>query len=65
MVDQIKLTVVATGFDETKRKLKDLTTRVEVSEFREDVKHQQEVNNEIPPEQDEWDIPAFLRQGKN
>lgn len=65
MVDQIKLTVVATGFDETKRKLKDLTTRVEVSEFRDDVKHQQEVNNEIPPEQDEWDIPAFLRQGKN
>jgi cell division protein FtsZ len=63
MVDQIKITVIATGFDETKRKLRELVTPIpreeakaaEVPAFPAD---------EIPPERDEWDIPAFLRQGR-
>jgi len=65
MVDQIKITVVATGFDETKRRLQDLTTKVEVPEMQADTRPVQEINDETPPEEDKWDIPAFLRQGKN
>lgn len=61
MVDQIKITVIATGFDETKRKLKEMVKPISkeevkaapVSVFPAD---------EVPPEHDEWDIPAFLRQ---
>lgn len=63
MVDQIKITVVATGFDETKRRLQDLTTKVEVPEMRADISRP-EITDELPPEEDKWDIPAFLRQGK-
>ncbi len=65
MVDQIKITVVATGFDETKRRLKDLTTKIEVPEMKADTRTIQDINDELPPEEDKWDIPAFLRQGKN
>jgi len=65
MVDQIKITVVATGFDETKRRLKDLTTKIEVPEMKADTRIIQDINDELPPEEDKWDIPAFLRQGKN
>ena len=74
LVDQIRITVIATGFDETKRRLRELsgrpsptmgqptltrplTTVVSVpqttSPFPAD---------DLPPEEDEFDIPAFLRQ---
>ncbi|MBI3955805.1 cell division protein FtsZ [Candidatus Gottesmanbacteria bacterium] len=74
LVDQIRITVIATGFDETKRRLRELsgrpapamgqpaftrplTTVVPVpqaaSPFPAD---------DLPPEEDEFDIPAFLRQ---
>lgn len=66
MVDQIKITVVATGFDETKKRLQELTTKVEIPEMKADVSHNlPTLSDETPPEQDEWDIPAFLRQGKH
>ncbi len=65
MVDQLKITVVATGFDETKRKLQELTAK-EIPQMRDDSPPIQEIpTHEVPPEQDEWDIPAFLRQGKH
>lgn len=79
MVDQVKITVIATGFDENKRRLKEMveqqprpssnyfsrpaavpttpTANVQVAPVEE--------SEEIPPEKDEWDIPAFLRQGRN
>lgn len=69
MVDQVKITVIATGFDEAKRRLKDLSVRSEMPEVKEDIAAQ----NINPPsngvgsdqQEDEWDIPAFLRQGKH
>lgn len=66
MVDQVKITVVATGFDETKKRLKELSTKTDMSQMSNQVMATQNGNNEeIPQEEDEWDIPSFLRQGKH
>lgn len=88
LVDQIKITVVATGFDETKRRLKELSGRMPFdagNKYRETVKNDPYQNqtptpsyqadkpaqansgkpfvtDDNPPEEDEFDIPAFLRQ---
>jgi len=93
LVDQIKITVVATGFDETKRKLQELSGRtpgyqrqsysnpMNQGGYREPVVRDEEqqqqqpmhtsfrqppiinpVVNESSPDEDEFDIPAFLRQ---
>lgn len=59
-VDQIKITVIATGFDETRRRLKELVAPLE----KEEEEKLAEVVPELPPEKDEWDIPAFLRQNR-
>ena len=61
-VDQIKITVIATGFDETRRRLKELIAPEELEE-----KEGLEIEalpEELPPEKDKWDIPAFLRQSR-
>ncbi len=66
MVDQVKLTIIATGFDEVKRRLQNLVTPKQ--ELKATNGDQQPYNNDTedtPPEQDQWDIPAFLRQGKH
>lgn len=76
MVDQVKITIIATGFDETKRKLREMTanrgqtqTTFAQPYIRQPV--QTQINNDktvlpaasdVPPEEDEFDIPAFLRQ---
>ena len=73
LVDQIKITVIATGFDETKKRLQELSVKPRETGplYREDFSDNSERNNEVkieePPAQDEdkWDIPAFLRQGKH
>lgn len=67
MVDQIKIIVVATGFDEAKRRLADLSSKVEYKEPAQETPTAVIPNgsDELPPEEDKWDIPAFLRQGKN
>ncbi len=64
MKDQVKITVVATGFDESRKRLQQMVNHEEVL-----VKtHQEEVkNNEPEPQKREeeesvFDIPAFLRQ---
>ncbi len=84
LVDQVKLTVIATGFDETKRRLRELTGRSgglsgagaaahaygkTVTSFAQptqgSVPTQPPIlpaDEDIPPEEDEFDIPAFLRQ---
>ncbi|MFC1646826.1 cell division protein FtsZ [Patescibacteria group bacterium] len=88
IVDQVKITVIATGFDETKRRLQELTGRDQVggsystiSGGKNDIdkkdgektpsqteeKKDKEGNDlppadDLPPEEDEFDIPAFLRQ---
>lgn len=77
MVDQIKITVIATGFDEAKMKLqkmvlgkpkteeKNLTVKQVIEEREKEKASEEENPPEIPPEEmgEEFDIPAFLRQG--
>ncbi len=90
LVDQIKITVIATGFDETKKRLRELTgkpsqdasrygyqrppvsfaqpntSKPEPSRPEPSVQQPPPTFNppedEAPPEEDEFDIPAFLRQ---
>lgn len=93
LVDQIKITVIATGFDETKRRLRELSGRRGVVDNRYQQQRatvygrqtpvpQYDTGDEdaepeppkptqppivphaedVPPEEDEFDIPAFLRQ---
>ena len=67
MVDQIKITVVATGFDEAKRRLANLSNNVEYKEPVQQVPTTviPNIPDQNPADEDKWDIPAFLRQGKN
>lgn len=78
MHDQIRITVVATGFDGTKQTLQQFVSTQQPAQQREE--SQQPSNNQQNPqpfiannsgqaakeqkadEEDEWDIPAFLRQ---
>jgi len=83
MVDQVKITIIATGFDETKRKLQELSNRQPAyqratqSSFAQPFINVRQgepvtqtksgpilkpVDDTPPPEEDEFDIPAFLRQ---
>lgn len=87
LVDQVKITVIATGFDETKRRLRELSGRSVYSQSSQQIPPQQPVSapvstvtatgtqavqtppvtppvpsDDLPPEEDEFDIPAFLRQ---
>lgn len=83
MIDQVKIIVVATGFDETKTKLAKfvaprpvqptipegiLSEQPKLVEEKKKVKPREpeEKKEEIPPDEfgEEFDIPAFLRQGK-
>lgn len=75
MVDQLKITVIATGFDESRKRLQELTERTATTQtYQTTGQYQpQPVNqnqpqdnsqSDVPPEQDEFDIPAFLRQGR-
>jgi cell division protein FtsZ len=72
MVDQVKITVIATGFDETKKRLRELSGQPSYSTMAQpgQTRVTQTSNqppppakdDELPPEEDEFDIPAFLRQ---
>jgi cell division protein FtsZ len=68
MVDQVKITVIATGFDEAKKKMQELTVKLESPTYRnDDASSSPQKSNESQTQEqdDEWDIPAFLRQGKH
>lgn len=83
LVDQVKITVIATGFDETKRRLRELSGQpaygmapaqavaqpsYTAPQPQGSVKPTQPYTpppvpaDDMPPEEDEFDIPAFLRQ---
>lgn len=65
MTDQMKITVIATGFDESKLRLQRMIQKpIEVLARKEAVPETSE--EEIPPEEigEEFEIPAFLRMGK-
>jgi cell division protein FtsZ len=84
LADQVKVTVIATGFDEARQKLAQLTStpplRPQIGktiEQKEKEIEEQKKKDEgdkqrgkkifddgIPPEKTEFDIPAFLRQGR-
>ncbi|MCL4353769.1 cell division protein FtsZ [Patescibacteria group bacterium] len=72
MHDQLKITVIATGFDSTRQTLKEFMTPT-VNRVMENSQQQPEpptvneppIPSDEPPMEDEddtWDIPAFLRQ---
>jgi len=73
MVDQVKVTVIATGFDEARMRLQKMISRSKVSEEKPSLPKkevgsetkEEEIPPEIPPEElgEEFDIPAFLRRG--
>ncbi|MBI2430697.1 MAG: cell division protein FtsZ [Candidatus Levybacteria bacterium] len=60
MRDQLKITVVATGFDQTKQRLKEFV----VPEKKAEEQKSQVLSSEKPEEEEEdvFEIPAFLRQ---
>jgi cell division protein FtsZ len=70
MHDQLKITVIATGFDSTRQTLKEFMTPT-INRVMEQSQQSTPINNVEPPvpmeppieeEDDTWDIPAFLRQ---
>lgn len=77
MVDQVKISVIATGFDESRQRLERFTTpQVQKTdekisedeqqdvEQKDDTQTDPETNGEVEEIKDELDIPAFLRQGR-
>lgn len=60
MHDQIKITVIATGFDQTKQRLKEYVVTEKKTEEKSGIQTQQTTDEE--GEEEVWDIPAFLRQ---
>lgn len=81
LVDQVKISVIATGFDETKKRLREISAARSTTQTgfgqpytsRPVQQPQQEVRQQpmspvftppadVPPEDDEFEIPAFLRQ---
>lgn len=71
MHDQIKITVIATGFDSTRQTLKEFMTPTVNKVMEQSFENNNQTFNEPPPpseeppaeeEDDAWDIPAFLRQ---
>lgn len=65
LVDQIKITVIATGFDETRQRLRDLSSRTDDKSKTPPTDEEKPELSEVSEEEsDEFDIPAFLRQGR-
>ena len=69
-IDEIRITVVAVGFDETRQKLEEYSSpyvkQSPVSEEKHEEKSEEKPQKVETPVSDEdtWDIPTFLRQGK-
>jgi len=78
LIDQMKITVIATGFNETRTRLAGMVSRTrpiapsgmagivsEKVEAVESTSPEPFVPSDQPePAMDDWDIPAFLRQGR-
>lgn len=66
-VDEIQITLIATGFDESARQF-DFTPPAAIINEEKDSSPQAKDMNEKPQtkeDEDGWDIPTFLRQGKS
>lgn len=77
LIDQIKITVIATGFDQTRARLAKFITpattppaeekpQPPLEEKKEEMVEESLPPGKIPPEElgEEFEIPAFLRQGR-
>jgi hypothetical protein len=75
LVYQVKITVIATGFDESRQRLRDISNRplhaslpiVDANQPQEEDKMNGEKKEFTEPKDQgdtELDIPAFLRQGR-
>ncbi|MCL4416810.1 MAG: cell division protein FtsZ [Actinobacteria bacterium] len=67
MHDQMKITVVATGFDQARQTLKEFVTPLRqptnlINEVQESPKNVEPPAQNVEEEDSTWDIPAFLRQ---
>jgi cell division protein FtsZ len=67
MHDQIKIAVIATGFDHTRQTLKEFVKPiVDVAQKKQELRDDGQELPQEPPQEDNnddaWDIPAFLRQ---
>lgn len=63
MHDQMKITVIATGFDSTKQKLKEFAIPDKTEEEKQAGTSVKPSEPEVEKEKEDlWDIPAFLRQ---
>lgn len=60
LIDQVKVTVIATGFDETRRRFIPVST--EAVETKEGVEGEEPKPSDGQIDEDEFDIPTFLRQ---
>lgn len=69
LIDVVRITVIATGFDETRQRMREITTQRETLFVQEEeasespVQVAQEQNGRIE-EEDELEVPTFLRQGR-
>jgi len=59
LIDQIKVTVIATGFDESRRRFIQIAPQVPEAKA---VEGEEPKTEEVPIDEDEFDIPTFLRQ---
>lgn len=79
LVDQIKITVLATGFDEARQRLQEIAStgplRPQITQTQtddsqtitndtQDSEEKKPGDDDIPSGESEFDIPAFLRQGR-
>lgn len=74
LVDQVKITVLATGFDEARQRLQQIAStspfRPQVTRVNEDKSYPpqeeepEKPEDDFPPKDTKFDIPAFLRQGR-
>jgi hypothetical protein len=67
MDEEVKITVVATGFDDTLRRAEPMMRREEVkSEVKRPIfapkVMEEEPERDLPEDQDELEIPAFIRK---
>jgi len=62
MHDQIKITVIATGFDQVRQTFREFVAPPTPQKTEAKVEEQQPQEEKKEEETDAWDIPAFLRQ---
>lgn len=71
-VDEIQITVIATGFDESRRRIERLSQPTVTSFERDTIKEvkpkeiipEVQEKREEASDDDDWDVPTFLRQGR-